>query len=391
MFIKPVFRILIYLEKRLHEVAYMDARSLSIFRIIFASYLLFFFNPSRYTRISEYPDIFYNPPTLSIAALFSKFPPDAFFQAVVFLLPLLFILLLFGYKTKYISLILSLLIIICDSFQYSLGKIDHGRHLPVIMLFLMTFSDWGRYYSIDSYNGIRKKFNKKRNYGLSLTALCICFGFFTAGVVKYTWFDLDLSTQAVRGWLNDTYYIKKSDKYLVGYFMELKNNLFWELIDSLAFLFETIFITACFTNRKIFRVYLCLAVFFHLANYLMLNIPFSYTILVYGAFVDWRKIILANKDCKKGGGNYDASCGFRKRLSLIFLGVICLLVTTLGLLGIQYTSLIYMVFPSYDKKLFIFLISSIIAVCYILSILYHGLYSSRKKDTIHNGKVHKSQ
>jgi len=373
MFIKPVFRILIYLEKRLHEVAYMDTRSLSIFRIIFASYLLFFFPSTRWSWISQSPDIFFDPPTLSIAALFSKFPPDAFFQVVGFLLPLLFILLLFGYKTRYVSLILSLLIIICDSFHYSFGKIDHGRHLPVIMLFLMTFSDWGRYYSIDSYNGIRKKFSKRRNYGLSLTALCICFGFFTAGVVKYTWFDLDLSTQAVRGWLNLSYYIKKTDKYLVGYFMELSSNLFWELIDSLGFLFEIIFITACFTNRKIFRVYLCLAVFFHLANYLMLNISFSHTILVYGAFVDWRNIIPANKDYK--GRNYDASCGSSKRLSLIFLGVICLFVTTLGLLGIQLHKLYH------NKLLFIHLIGSIIAVCCLISILYHGLYSRRKKAT----------
>ncbi len=369
MSVKPVFKVLTYLEKRLHEVAYMDARSLSIFRIIFASFWLFFFKPPGYSRISQFPDIFYNPPILSIAALFSKFPPDAFFQVVEFLLPLLFILLLFGYKTRYVSLILSLLIIICDSFLYSFGSIRHTRHLTVIMLFLMTFSDWGRYYSIDSYNGIRKKFSKKRNYGLSLIALCICFGFFTAGFVKYTWFDLDLSTQSARRWLNNTYYIHKSDKYLVGYFIELKNSLFWELIDSLGFLFEIIFITACFTNRKIFRVYLCLAVFFHLSNYLMLNIAFYKTVLVYGAFVDWRKIIPANKDCK---GSH-ASCVFRKRLFLMFLGVVLLLVMTLSLLGIKYTSLIS------DKRLFILLTGSIIAVCYLLSILYHGLYSNHKK------------
>ncbi len=371
MSIKPVSKVLLYLEKRLHEVAYMDARSLSIFRIIFASYMLLTFNPLRYALISEYPDIFYDPPVLSIAALFSKFPPDAFFQVVGFLLPLLFILLLFGYKTRYVSLILSLLIIICESFHYSFGKIDHGRHLPVIMLFLMTFSDWGRYYSIDSYNGIRKKFSKKRNYGLSLVALCICFGFFTAGFVKYTWFDLDLSTQAVRRWLHDTYYIKKIDKYLVGYFIELKSNLFWELIDSLGFLFETLFITACFTNRKIFRVYLCLAVFFHLSNFLMLNIPFHDTIFVYGAFVDWKKVVPVNKDCR---GSH-ASCGLRKRLCLMFLSVVLLLVMTLSLLGIKLHRLYY------HKYLFIPMIGSIIAVYYLLSILYHSLYLSRKKNT----------
>ncbi len=373
MSIKPVFKVLTYLEKRLHEVAYMDARSLSIFRIIFASYLLFFFNPStRYQWISQFPDIFYNPPVLSIAALFSKIPPDAFFQVVEFLFPLLFIILLFGYKTRYVSLILSLLMMICDSFHYSFGKIDHGHHLPVIMLFLMTFSDWGRYYSIDSYNGIKKKFSKKRNYGLSLMALCICFGFFTAGYPKYTWFDLDLSTQAVRSWLNTAYYIKKTDRYLTGYFVELTSNLFWELIDSFAFLFEIMFITACFTNRKIFRVYLCLAVFFHFANYLMLNIGFHYNILVFGAFVDWRNIIPANKDYKGS----QASCGSRKRLSLMFLGVTLLFIMTpLTLLGIKYKRLISM------NLLFVFLTSSIFAVCYLLSILYHGLYSSRKKDT----------
>ncbi len=371
MSIKPVFKVLTYLEKRLHDVAYMDTRSLSIFRIIFASLWLFVFRPPRYSWISQSPDIFYNPPVLSIAALFSKFPPDAFFQVVEFLLPLLFILLLFGYKTRYVSLTLSLLIIICDSFQYSFGKIDHGRHLPVIMLFLMTFSDWGKYYSIDSYNGIKKKFSKKRNYGLSLMALCICFAFFAAGIGKYKWLDLDLSTQAVRGWLNTAYYIKKTDKYLTGYFVELTSNLFWELIDSFAFLFEILFIAACFTNRKIFRVYLCLAVFFHLSNYLMLNIGFHNTILVYGAFVDWRNIIPANKDCK----DYHVSCDFRKRLSLMFLGVVLLLVMTLGLLGIKYKSLIS------NKPLFILLTGSIIAVCYLLSILYHGLYSNHKKDT----------
>ncbi len=379
MLIRPVFTILIYLEKRLHEIAYVNPRSLSIFRIIFASFHLFVFGVPRHSWISQFPDIFFNPPVLSIAALFSGFPPAAFFQVVDFLLPLLFVLLLFGYRTRYVSLILSLLIIICNSFQYSFGKIDHGIIIELTLL-LMAFSDWGKYYSIDSYNRIQNKLGKKRNYATSLLALCIGFGFFTAAVPKYTWIDLDLSTQAVRGWLNTTYYVKKLDKYLVGYFMDLKSNLFWEVMDSLGFLFEITFIAACFVSRRIFRVWLCFAVFFHLTIYLMLNIAFVKQVLIYGAFVDWSKVFPANN---KERGSRTCSRNIRKWL-LMVLGMVLLCMTTLGLLGISYRSLRSLFFSSYDIKLFIFLFSAVIAVYYLLSILYRYLFSDRRTNTAHD-------
>lgn len=379
MLIRPIFTILIYLEKRLHEIAYVNPRSLSIFRIIFASFYLFVFGIPGYSWISQAPDIFFNPPALSVAALFSEFPSAAFFQVVDFLLPLLFILLLFGYKTRYVSLILSLLIIICNSFKYSFGKIDHVIIFELTLL-LMAFSDWGKYYSIDSYNRIQNRLGKKRNYGTSLLALCIGFGFLTAAVPKYTWVDLDLSTQAVRGWLNTAYYVKKTDKYLVGWFMELKSNLFWEVMDILGFLFEVTFIAACFMSRRIFRVWLCFAVFFHLIIYLMLNIGFVHQVLVYGAFVDWTKVFPADN---KGEGSRTCSRDIRKWL-LTVLGVILCIYGTVSLLGVSYRSLYSLFFSSYDVKLFILLCSSIIAVYYLVSILYRYLFSGRRTNTTHD-------
>ena len=355
-----LLRILLLLEKRIHLVASSDPRSLSIYRIVFSLYVLTFVS-FNFSWIGYIPDIFFYPPYFSIANLFSGFPNPVFFKFIHFILVILFICLLFGYKTRTVSILASLLWIIAVSFNYSFGKIDHFI-LVFITPFLLSFSAWGNYYSIDSYSRIK---TKKRSYGLSILALCICFGFFTAGLPKlFGWIDFDLETSGVRSWLNTTYYINNKQEYLSGYFIDLNNSLFWEIIDYTAVIFEVSFLAACFTTRRIFRSYLCLAVIFHFINLLMLNISFSSFIIIYAAFFDWHYY------SEKINRYLRIKLDIKKNLSYCILIIILIIYTVLFFLGYKYTGLKKMIFPGFNEKIVILTLSSAVAFYYLLSGLY---------------------
>jgi len=370
-----VLRILTNLESRLHKNAYVNPKSFSVYRIIFSLYILTFasFN---FSWIAEFPDIFFHPPYLSIANLFEGFPPPFFFNTINFLLPALFICILFGFQTRIASILASILLILVFSFQYSFGKIDHYI-LLVITPFLLSLSNWGDKYSIDSYFQNSKSINNKRNYGLSLLALCICVGFFTAGFPKYlNWMDFDLETYGVRLWLHRSYYINGNQEYLSGFIINLKNKFFWEFIDYTVVIFEVTFIVACFTTRRIFRIYLCLAAIFHLINYLILNNPFSSYIIVYAAFIDWFTYTEKLKKYLKIKRNI-------KRYLIISLFIIILLLyIVLYFLGIKFKGIKNIFFPAFKHHMLIFTISTPIAVYYLLTGPYKYLKKKLNKKNV---------
>ena len=365
-----LLKLLTRLENRLHTTAFVDTRALSVFRIIFALYFLLFFQIS-YSWIGGNPDIFFIPPQLTIAALFSKFPSPEFFKTIDILIPMLLILLLFGYKTRYVTALLSMIIIISNSFMYSFGHIQHYILIELTLL-LMVFSNWGRYYSIDYFNEVQNCSRSRRNYSLSILALCIGFGFFSAGIGKAGWFDFDLATQGVRTWLNRGYYLVGRQDYLAKFFIGLKNRFLWEILDYITVLFEVTFIAACFTNRKIFRFYLSLAVIFHFIIYLMLNINFSFHLIIFGAFIDWHKLLNGNII------KFFDSREFAKRDLLIALGIVLFIYISLSLIGLKYQELMNFFERSLHITIITFAVGSFISIFYILSVSYYYISGKYK-------------
>lgn len=366
---KTILKIILSLEKRVHSVASLDQKSLSIYRIIFSLYVLTFIS-FNYGWIGNVPDIFFYPPYFSIANFFSGFPSQLFFKFIHFILVLLFICLLFGFKTRLVSILASLLWILAVSFNYSFGKIDH-LVLVFITPLLLSFSAWGNYYSIDSFYKIKIR---KRYYGLSILALFICYGFFTAGLPKlFGWVDFDLDTSGVRSWLHTKYYINNKQEYLSGYFINLKSNLFWEMLDYTAVIFELSFLAACFTTRKIFRSYLCLAVIFHFINFLMLNISFTSYIIVYAAFFDWQYYF------EKTNKYLRHKTALNKYFVIALFVFVVTSYTVLFLLGYKFSGLKKLFFPDFNEHIVIYAVSSVIAFYYLLSNLYN--YLMRKQET----------
>jgi hypothetical protein len=206
----------------------------------------------------------------------------------------LFIVLAFGFRTRAVSLLLAVLLVGGKSFRYSFGKIDH-HILEELTLAVMAFSRWGDAYSIDALrarSAARPAPDRLDRSGAhALLAICIAFGFLTAGVPKLVgWIDFDPSTQGVRGWLLDVYRPGAPGPPLAETFFRVHSPLFWEALDVAAVAFELSFVVAVL-DRRAFQLALCAAAFFHLFNYLMLGIAFATNLIAYAAFAEWDRAV----------------------------------------------------------------------------------------------------
>ena len=267
----------------------LSPESLALYRICFAAYSLLFGIPS-FVWIDANPDVFYDPPP-SLAALFSGFPSYAILQAFSTFVCLLFILLLFGYKTRMVSVLLTLTLIVANSFTYSFGKIDHDI-IPVVTPSVMSFSGWGACLSLDA---LQKRVHRdpapSRNWPVALMALIVTFGFLSAGLPKaLKWIDFDVSTHGVRSWVIAAFFTEARQDFLVPVFVRISDPYFWELLDIVAVAFELGFLVVL-PFPKLFRLYIGLAVLFHFNNHLMLNIPFAEYMIVYLLFLNWEPLV----------------------------------------------------------------------------------------------------
>lgn len=287
-----VSRPLDVLEKRLRQATLIDSQSLCLFRVVFGLFILFFKWQS-FRWIGTVPEAFYNPPILSLSSLFTDFPHQAFFNGIDFLIAIFTIALLIGLLTRLSTIALLVLLIVANSFQYSLGKIDHGSVLYLCVLLIMSFKDWGRYVSADNfffYKNRALSSSSKPQENLWLLAVLISFSFFTAGFSKaLVWIDFDLSTSGFLSWLYSGYFSFGRTHLLAPFIIGIDLPFLWELVDMSAVIFELGFLAAMFW-RKAWYVWLTIACFFHLSNTLLLNIPFNTNAIAYLAFIPWSQL-----------------------------------------------------------------------------------------------------
>jgi hypothetical protein len=270
----------------------IDPESLAIYRIVYALYFLLFGIPS-FVWLAAYPEVFYNPP-LSLASLFSRFPNYAVLQTLSTVVCVLLVLLLFGYRTPLVSVLLSVMLVIGYSFKYAFGKIDHDL-LPLLIPSIMAFSGWGTRFSLDAVSAPQRDPSPAHescaNWPVALVAFLLALGFFSAGAPKLIgWIDFDLSTHGVRGWALRRYYVSEQHELLVPLFASISNPYFWEALDILAVTFELGFLVVVLFP-KVFRAYLGLAVLFHFTNFWLLQIVnFTEFVLIYLLFINWTPI-----------------------------------------------------------------------------------------------------
>ncbi len=263
-----------------NQAFYMSNKTLATYRILYCIAVIFIIGIPNYSWIANHPTYIYNPPSYSIAAFFQGFPGFIFLETLSLSIIVLYLFLLFGFYTRLVSILLTIFMIIGQSFAFSFGKIDHNI-LFVILPLMMAFSAWGNHYSIDH---IRGKEYSSNPWIITIIALVIGFAMFTAGVPKLLHGWLDVSSQATQSYVIKKYYSGAELALWAPYLMNLSSEVFWESLDYLAVVFEIGFLVVVF-KPTIFRVFIFLALCFHFFNGLMLDVFFIGNNVVYLLFL----------------------------------------------------------------------------------------------------------
>lgn len=268
--------------------------SLGIFRILFAGYFLLAGMPAL-VWLGDIPDTLYNAP-LGPFQLFTGFPPGWFFHALSLALCLSITALALGYRTRLVSILTPLLMMIGFGFSYSLGK-QNSTGLLLLVPLVLSASTWGEAYSLDSLRSARKgqadpepSDGFRSRWPLALLAFLLGMLMFTAAVPKFTSGWLDTGTQAVRGHFFVQYFADDQRDLLADTFVRFHSQVFWEALDWMTIVLEGGFLFAVL-SRRVFRLFLAVAVLFHLGVLSMMNIGFSVNLIGYAAFVNWEPVL----------------------------------------------------------------------------------------------------
>lgn len=275
----------------------ISAEGLALFRMFFALFTLLVFSPGHatYTSFSEFgllPDALFDPPTGPFSLL-SGFPPAAILRLVELALTVSLFFLFLGYRTRFFSILISALFLYGFGISYSVGKINHNI-LFILLPALMSFSNWESTWSLDALASRNKE---AVSWPLPFLALLTSFAWFTAGISKLTGGWLNPFTQASQGHLFRQFYLRDRQDLLASAFASLDSAFFWEILDYMTVFFEVGFIIA-FLSAKRMRLFISLAMIFHLSTMLIMNIVFfAFMIPVYAAFIDWDDMHL----CRSAG------------------------------------------------------------------------------------------
>ncbi len=279
------------LDRWIHGMFPVSAEALGIYRIAFALFYLIYGVPS-YAWIANNPPGYFNPTWMSPGRfLLDGFPPQWVLLAISIALAVAMIGLLVGYRTRLMSFAVFALMMAGYTAQYCFGRTD-GTSLMIFTPALMSFSNWGAAYSIDARRRARagKPRQATHNWPLTMMAMFISFGYLTAGYPKLmSWVDFDLTTQGVRRWTLNGYYLLERRDLLAGFMATLKNTWVWEIMDVTAVMFE-LGAAIAIVHRSTFRAAVFVAVVFHWINMLMLNIPFAIFLPCYLLFIPWEPV-----------------------------------------------------------------------------------------------------
>ena len=284
-------RLLAAYDRWLFRAFDVDAKSLAIFRALFAGTLLAMYVP-RGTAAAELP-LFFSPPVCLAAAWEAPQPPAVVFVLNAALTAALACLLV-GFRTRAASLWTAALILALQSIGCSLGKIDHGVLLCAAPAFL-AFSRWGDAYSVDAAAGRARgdvparKRTGGRGWPLATFAVFLGLSMATAGWAKLTTGWLDLSTHATHGHLLKNAYVYDRSTAAGEWVLGVRSGVLLELMDWSAVAMELAFAVA-FVSRRAFAAALVAAASFHVGVQLGFGICFWPNCLIYGAFVPWSRL-----------------------------------------------------------------------------------------------------
>lgn len=267
--------------------------SLALLRILIALYVLLFVLPIGPHLTDLHPSSFDRPP--GVGTLFSGFPSPGWLIAANTVLGSLAFLLMIGFKTRFVSIALTIVWVVLNARLYSASKIDHTI-LAVILPAAFAFSDWGSRLSVDASRYARlspEQVARARlwsNRCAALFAICVGIAMFTAGLAKATSGWLDTTDSATLGHAFIRIHFGDQDALLFEPARRLLSPALWEAMDWVTVFFELAFLPAVL-HRRVFEAMLCAAVAFHTGVWLMLDIVFHYNLIAYAAFVPLAQLI----------------------------------------------------------------------------------------------------
>lgn len=278
------------IDRLLFERFKLSVRSQAIFRILFASLLLINQYASVSPSLSSIPHEFLLAP-LGPAQLV-PIPSAKALLGLSYLLRALCILLLIGFHTRFVSLLLAGLFIVTRSWAYSLGKVGHDI-LFILVPACLAFSRWGHAFSIDTLRSRRNPSGERDQdaWPFALLAILVAFGMFTSGIQKAFGGWLDTSTSATVGWVvyMEEAWEQTSLAYPYLHHLLLLPPAVLESLDWVTVWFELLFPLGLLYRRS-FQVLCMLAVLFHFGTFVLVDIYFTHQVTVYGAFFDWDRI-----------------------------------------------------------------------------------------------------
>jgi len=278
--------------ERVGRATETDAESLACFRVFYCTMLLFFWAPY-FSWINRVPAGFFEPPVLSLAKLFSTFPPAPFFALLDGILLMSLVFMAIGFFTRWFTAVYLIGLIVGQSFHYSFGKIDHSM-IDWAILTAMLIADWGRAGSIDALRGrvvVSPTAERRQKQGVALFSVLLAFGMLTGGIPKAVdWLDFDPTKSGFLSW----YYPNRDAvgrTYLLAGLVPHVPLLLLELGDYSAVALELSGFVALLASVRWFRIWLATATLFHVLNDVALNIPFLGQLVTYTVFVNWRRSV----------------------------------------------------------------------------------------------------
>jgi hypothetical protein len=276
-------RISTELDRILFQEYAFKREFLATYRILYCLAIIGITGLRNTSWIAEIPNFMFLH-AYSIAIFFDEVPAAGWLIALDLLTWSALISLLFGYRTKWVSRALTVLLIIQGSFFYAFGKVDHDI-LYALVPFVMSWSSWGEAYSVDSRRmNSAASYQEVRSWPVAFVAFILSFGIFTSGVQKLLGGWLSLNSNAVRGHLARNFFVKRRTDFLAEVGMHLDSTFLWELTDWMTVVFELLFLVA-FCRLKWCRWFVVAAVIFHFMNFFLLNIVYETNFLVYLLFV----------------------------------------------------------------------------------------------------------
>lgn len=269
-----------FLWRKAEDASENDSKSLSLLRIIYGLFILFFATPD-FIWIGTVPQSLFYPPFFSLGSFFNGFPNYYWLLLINTLLIICAICFLLGLKARYAGILFSLLLFIGNSFFYSFGKIGHSILFPVFILGL-SFTNCGTHYALIPD---RKVSRQRQRRVLAILAVLLCFGMFTAGYEKaLNWIDFNLEQGGFINWFYGGFFNLERRFLLAPYVLQVPAQ-FFEVFDYFAVVFELSPFLALLAGKKWWRLWLFVACIFHLGNTLLLNIPFFSHAPVYLIFI----------------------------------------------------------------------------------------------------------